>query len=211
MALRSIAPHFEKSGNATEPPDSVATLACPPPPRLDITCLVKFLTSSWLIRPPGPVPGTWCRSTPSSRASLRTEGAAGASGPRSAAGAVARLAAKASTFSLRSPASSTSAATLMRPRSVGLSPSPGLAFEAAVLSTGAGLGAGGADGGDGGAGVAAAGAAAAPSTAPASSTTSTACPGLTLSPCLTRMSLTRPATVDGTSRVALSVSNSSTG
>ena len=59
IGLRSTAPHFEKSGSATEPPESVATLAWPPPPRLDMTCLVKVLTSSWLIRPPGPVPRTW--------------------------------------------------------------------------------------------------------------------------------------------------------
>ena len=59
IGLRSTAPHFEKSGNATEPPDSVATLAWPPPPRLDMTCLVKVLTSSWLMRPAGPVPRTW--------------------------------------------------------------------------------------------------------------------------------------------------------
>ncbi len=121
IGLRSTAPHFEKSGSATEPPDSVATLAWPPPPRLDMTCLVKVFTSSWLMRPPGPVPGTWWRSTPSSRASRRTDGAAGASGPRSAAAAAGRLAAKASTLSLRSAASSAAAATAFRlARSVGL-------------------------------------------------------------------------------------------
>ena len=58
IALRSTAPHFEKSGSATEAPDTVDTARWPPPPRLAITLLVNVFTSSWLIRPPGPVPGT---------------------------------------------------------------------------------------------------------------------------------------------------------
>ena len=39
-----------------------------------ITCLTKFCTSSCRMRPFGPVPVTRARSTPSSRANLRTDG-----------------------------------------------------------------------------------------------------------------------------------------
>ena len=142
IGLRSTAPHFEKSGSATEPPESVATLAWPPPPRLDITCLVKVLTSSWLMRPPGPVPRTWSeidaelagqpahrRRGRRQRAAVggrrsRTAGrkrqhlvACGRPAPRPAPRAAADLP--------RSVGPSPSPGPALKLRSVGLSPSPG--------------------------------------------------------------------------------------
>ncbi len=47
-------------------------------PPEDMTFFTWALTSSAEMRPPGPVPATWLTSTPSSRATRRTDGAAGA-------------------------------------------------------------------------------------------------------------------------------------
>ena len=52
----------------------------PPPPGRSPAAR-NACTSSTLMRPPGPVPGTWRMSTPSSRARRRTDGAAGAADP----------------------------------------------------------------------------------------------------------------------------------
>ena len=142
-------------------------------------------------RPPGPVPVTCTRSTPSSRASLRTEGAAGAEiCAEGAATAVAWC---------RPAAMSTTGA-------FGRSASTGAAGSAAgAAAAGAGAGAATAAGASAFGGSACGGAPATPT-----STIRTAWPGFTLSPALTRMSLTTPASVDGTSMVALSVSSSRT-
>ena len=82
IGLRSTSPHFAKSGSAGPTPTGaaapLAAAAWPLPPRLFITRLANSLTSSCVMRPPGPVPATWLTSTPISRASRRTDGAAGA-------------------------------------------------------------------------------------------------------------------------------------
>ena len=51
-------------------------------------CRTNACTSSTLMRPSGPVPGTWRISTPSSRASRRTDGRRGRRGPLTAAGSL---------------------------------------------------------------------------------------------------------------------------
>ncbi len=104
----------------------------------------------------------------------------------------------------KTPTITTSAAMIIiSGRSVGSSDSPGGPAIAAAA------GGGGAAGAGASAFAAGAGAlAAAP--LPASSTTSTTCPGFTLSPGFTFTSVTLPPMVDGTSRVALSVSSSRT-
>src|SRR5579875_903437 len=82
MGFRSIPPHLAKSGRggATTP----RVRASPAPKTARAYCL----TSSALIRPPGPEPGTAPISTPNSRATRRAEGAAGTKGcaPISVAG-----------------------------------------------------------------------------------------------------------------------------
>ena len=50
-------------------------------------CGRKSLTSSWVTRPVGPLPGTWPRSTPQSRASRRVAGPAGTTAPSPAGAA----------------------------------------------------------------------------------------------------------------------------
>ncbi len=82
-SLRSTAPNLLKSTlghgsrpSASAPPTGALTaealvLAAPL-----ITALVKFWTSSCVIRPFGPLPLTASSGTPSSRANLRTEGEA---------------------------------------------------------------------------------------------------------------------------------------
>ena len=71
---RSIFPHLAKSGSTGS-----ANLALPATPATTAVTkpLAWALTSSSLIRPPGPVPLTSWMSTPNSRASRRTCGAAG--------------------------------------------------------------------------------------------------------------------------------------
>ena len=67
----SISPNLAKSTLGTE-----GSEAPPPAPPPCITDLTNCLTSSWLMRPFTPVPLTRPRSTPSSRANLRTDGEA---------------------------------------------------------------------------------------------------------------------------------------
>ena len=82
IGFRSTSPHLLKSGSAGPPAAGLAAplaaAAWPLPPRLFITRLANSLTSSCVMRPPGPVPGTCETSTPISRANRRTDGAAGA-------------------------------------------------------------------------------------------------------------------------------------
>ena len=68
IGLRSTSPHLVKSGSAARRRGR----AC----RRRVRLRTNACTSSTLMRPPGPVPVTWRMSTPSSRASRRTDGAA---------------------------------------------------------------------------------------------------------------------------------------
>ena len=75
----SVAPNFEKStfghGNRLRPvPPPAAAPAATGADAPDMTCLTKLCTSSCRMRFFGPVPVTRVTSTPSSRANLRTEG-----------------------------------------------------------------------------------------------------------------------------------------
>ena len=181
MALRSTSPHFEKSGSAGPlPAGRDAAAAWPPLPKLFITRFANSLTSSCVMRPPGPVPVTWLTSTPISRARRRTEGAAGAAVTTDAMVGVAAVAA-------------------------------GAAGRPAAISTPVGRSAGAADAA--GASGAGAGAGTLALVAPVApfSITRTIWPGFSLSPALTFTSFTVPATSDGTSIVALSVSSSTMG
>src|SRR6185295_4857704 len=79
-ASRCTSPHFEKSGigrdarAATAPPAAGAP-ALPTLLRMRRAC---SFTSSWEMRPAGPLPATALMSTPISRASRRTAGDAAA-------------------------------------------------------------------------------------------------------------------------------------
>src|SRR3990167_706798 len=85
-SLRSVGPNFVKStlgqGSTSrpDPPPVAAAGALAATARVCtapvITALVKFCTSSWVIRPLGPLPVTSSSGTPSMRANLRTEGLA---------------------------------------------------------------------------------------------------------------------------------------
>ena len=74
IGLTSTAPHFEKSGKRR---GARTPIAGPPAAPDVISAFTCCFTSSWPMRPPGPVPGTPAISTPSSRANRRTDGAAG--------------------------------------------------------------------------------------------------------------------------------------
>ena len=78
IETRSIFPHLLKSGNFG---CRVCVAAVAPVAAVAIRILAYAFTSSSLMRPPGPLPSTLWMSTPSSRASRRTWGAAG-TGPR---------------------------------------------------------------------------------------------------------------------------------
>ena len=102
-----LAPLGEVRQRPAAPPPAppLAAATCPAPPKLLITRLANSLTSSSEMRPPGPLPLTCVTSTPISRASLRTEGAAGAdvtaaAGAEGADAADCRAAAKATTGAL---------------------------------------------------------------------------------------------------------------
>ena len=70
IAVRSIGPHWAKSGSSGAVGSAPAAGACS-------SRLAVALTSSRRIRPPGPVPDTASMSTPISRARRRTAGVAG--------------------------------------------------------------------------------------------------------------------------------------
>jgi len=80
----STGPNFAKSTsgqagklNGSAPPRGAARCeAGPGAPPCAMTPLTKACTSSCSTRPFGPLPRTWARSTPSSRANLRTDGLA---------------------------------------------------------------------------------------------------------------------------------------
>src|SRR5471032_1290333 len=76
--LKSITGH---GSTLMPPPDAPAGAAVGAAVAPLITPLTKFCTSTWVMRPFGPVPGTLPRSTPSSRANLRIDGEACASLP----------------------------------------------------------------------------------------------------------------------------------
>src|SRR5471032_304638 len=82
----SVGPNLLKSTDGhgstlMPPPDAPAGAAVGAAVAPLITPLTKFCTSTWVMRPFGPVPGTLPRSTPSSRANLRIDGEACASLP----------------------------------------------------------------------------------------------------------------------------------
>src|SRR5471030_1464542 len=82
----SVGPNLLKSTDGhgstlMPPPDAPAGAAVGAAVAPLITPLTKFCTSTWVMRPFGPVPGTLPRSTPSSRANLRIDGDACASLP----------------------------------------------------------------------------------------------------------------------------------
>ena len=166
------------------------------------------------MRPPGPLPATCVMSTPSSRAVRRVEGAAGTSPPPLGTGAP--------PSTPRRPAGRERRGRCRRPSRRTLASSPGGCSAPASSSCEAAAGSAGLAPGaawpracppPSPASAAFAGwrSAAGAAAAPDSSTVRTSCPTLTLSPVLTFSSLTTPATLDGTSMVALSVSSSSTG
>ncbi len=135
------------------------------------------------MRPFGPLPATWVRSTPSSRANLRTDGDACGRLPGAALSA----------GSGRAPISVWKACDFA---------------SAATAGAGAGTAAAGAGAGAGaGAALAQPGSLSAGAGAPASaSSTSSSAPSATLSPSLTFISFTTPAADDGISIDALSLS-----
>ncbi len=172
-------------------------------------------TSSSVMRPLGPLPVTWAMSTPISRATRRTDGDAGAAavdGTGGAGAADGRRRLALADIHDRRPLPR----AVVFGRGVG---GRGFGLLRLVLLVGwrgraRFLRRGGSWSGRrrrrlglGGRGLLCFFAAGAPPL----STTSTTWPVLTLSPGLTLISLTVPATLDGTSRVALSVSSSSTG
>ena len=177
----SNGPNFAKSTFGHGSRFSAPPPLMPPPPAAGpapvIACLTKLCTSSCRMRLFGPVPVTRERSTPSSRANLRTDG-----------DACAPLKASPSTGAVAGTGSAFGAAA---------GGGAGAAAGAAAGAVGAGFGA---------SALAAAGAGFAAPTPSASSTTSIE-PSLTLSPSLTRSSFTLPAAGDGTSIVALSDSS----
>src|SRR6516165_7714435 len=169
----------------------------PPPARCGATSapLTKLCTSPRKIRPFNPVPVTRPRSTPSSRANLRTAGLACGLCPDSPCGDA---------------AGADGAGPLEEPSGAAAAPwaDGGGSADGAAAATGAG-----ADPGSAAAGAAAlplgaealpADSAALPSEAGAVSITTMGDPSETLSPVLTLISLTMPASVDGTSIEALS-------
>ncbi len=179
----SIGPNFAKSTDGqgsrlSAPPPPMPPAAAPADgPMPLMTVLTKFCTSSCRMRPFGPAPVTRARSTPSSRANLRTDGDACAA--------------------LKAPLSTGAAAAA---GSIGAEGAMGAGLGAGP-DTGSGAAVGAACGAGAGARASAAGV-----TAPASSTTISE-PSATLSPSFTFNSLTTPATGDGTSIVALSDSS----
>ena len=185
----STGPNFAKStvghgSRLSEPPPLMPPPAAPaaaPPPL--IACFTKPCTSSCWMRPLGPVPFTRARSTPSSRANLRTDGDACAALKASPSTGAAVLAAGG--------AGTVGGVTAGAGAGVG------------AVAAGGGAAAAGAGAGAAGAAFAAAGAAA----APAASSSSTSVPSLTLSPSFSFISFTTPAAGDGTSIVALSDSS----
>ncbi|EKD42602.1 MAG: hypothetical protein ACD_73C00087G0001 [uncultured bacterium] len=77
MGLISIAPHLEKSGRLSELVLGKSGDKLGAPILLSASAtFTKFLTSSLLIRPLEPLPTTFARSTPISRAKALTEGPA---------------------------------------------------------------------------------------------------------------------------------------
>ena len=161
------------------------------------------LTSSCEMRPPGPVPCTSLMSTPISRARRRTDGDAGAAGRarrpagaerRGCAGGCGRRACRTASarprVDRRCLACWSRGGCRARLRQVLRRRWPARRRRVGSLRRGC---------------------AACAVAEPVSSTVSTTAPTLTLSPFLTLISLTTPATEDGTSMVALSVSSSRTG
>src|SRR5688572_24480809 len=73
IGFRSTAPHLLKSGSASAATEERAG----PAPAPDSRRRAYAVTSSIDIRPAGPEPWMSCMFTPSSRASLRADGAAG--------------------------------------------------------------------------------------------------------------------------------------
>ena len=138
-----------------------------------------------MIRPDGPLPETRARSTPSSRASLRTAGPAGL------------IVSLGEALFVASPfATATAADALAAGAGTGCSTTAGsLGFTVGV-------------GGSGSAGFSTGGAAAGCAAEPPSE--SNACPTFTVSPFLTSTSCITPPGGQGTSITALSVSTSST-
>ncbi len=187
----SIAPNFVKSteghGNRLSwPPPLIPPPGAPAAAPL-MTCLMKFWTSSCWMRALGPVPVTFARSTPNSRANLRTEGDACA--PLKAS-------------------SSTGAAGEDAGDGAGEGVAAGAAGGAAAAAVGA---AGAAEAAGVAAGAAVAGVGAGPaglaSAVAAASSVRISVPSLTLSPNLSFNSLTTPGAGEGTSIVALSDSS----
>src|SRR3954464_6583047 len=207
---RSTSPHFWKSGSARAARGAPAPAPAPADPTLLTIRRACSLTSSWEMRPAGPVPCTSLTSTPISRARRRTEGAAGAAAPlRSARGGAAAAGGGGGSAACRGGIGTTldwptwsaalswpgDGASAFAPDGASADKSGDFAFAA-----------------DGAAADESADFAAAPAPLPlGSSTVRTMAPTVIFSPFLTRTSLTTPATDEGTSIVALSVSSSSTG
>ena len=184
--LDSISPNLVKStfghGNRPSAAPESPLLAAAAAGGAVITPLTKLCTSSSSTRFLGPVALMRPRSTPSSRANLRMDGEACAL--LKLASSMAPVAAGAGAAAATTDGAGAAAATAV-----------GAADGAAVgVGADAGAGAGAGAGASAGAGA-----------APASkATTMTTAPLDTLSPSLILISLTTPATVDGTSIVALS-------
>src|SRR5690349_11816429 len=179
----------------------MALLPAPAAPTLLRIRRACSFTSSCEIRPPGPVPSTSLMLTPISRARRRTAGDAGAarpSGLTGGAGIGAALGGSTDRTGIETTLGCAAAGA-------GADACAGAASGAAFAAGGAG--AAGAGCGDG----AACAAGAPPPFEDGASTVRITAPTFTLSPRLTLISLTTPATDDGTSIVALSVSSSSTG
>src|SRR5690606_38003630 len=181
-----ISPNLAKSTlgqpSTLKPPsaDTVEPTGLAPP--VARACFTSARTSSTVMRFLGPLPLTWARFTPSSRANLRTEGEACGRLRRGTSAS-----AKDAVGDVRSGATDA--------MEDGAEAGAGAAAALGAASAGAGAGVG--------AGAAAAGAAAwgAP---PVASTTRISAPWETLSPSLTLISLTTPPTEAGISMEALS-------
>ena len=172
----SISPQRLKSGIGRSPTETCPAVGDISPATIFLTCA---LTSSIVIRPPGPVPATSKISAPSSRARRRTDGDAGAG--------------------LRSGGVSSSIPTGGAFRATG----------AAGFGDGTAAGAGaGSGGGVGSVAVGGGGSGAAATAAPSVSIRAITAPIFTVSPSLARTSVIVPLTGDGISTTALSVSNS---
>ena len=175
----------------------------------DRPCRTCAWTSAVLIRPSWPLPATAWMSTPSSRASRRTDGAAGAAGRRGPSSAGAEPAAASSAPRSSFVGAGASGAWCGAPSSAATRSCPAASspsFSGGGVSAGDVSAAGTSTSADG-SGARSCSASWSPSLV--TSMRAMTWPTLTSSPAATRISLTWPAKGDGISTTAFSVSNSS--